>query len=426
MDKRLTEWFLEAKHSLSIAGPICTEANGLVATSRKQIEKATVLWSQIMFLHSAISEQLDMLENVQSSIEDFKRYSKDEFEISLRDLNGSEKRLTTALVVLDNIELDGALYKQKDEPQSKKIRSFVYEKGLTNLKEMTKECKGEVGSMQDELSKTVMGYSKSIASLRNQMFSVKAIKKESLEHANEGTNLIANHAHAMAMLLESLARHYDQCLKAIEMNDSSNNEPKVELLNLYEVLENDSKEVEGVVLELEDRNNSIQVSEKSVSEFYQQMQKMHKVVVKYFNQLELFGNTNLPSTLESIDDYSKKQKVQVEKVSKLIEEISSLTDYYEMFSKSYHAMVLEILRRSDAQSKLETYLDDVAKTLNKLHQEELDARKTFLDERGDFLPIDLWPGLTASPRVPKISLETTEFPKLSEKTITNAIKEIRL
>ena len=61
MDKRLTEWFLEAKHSLSIAGPICTEANGLVATSRKQIEKATVLWSQIMFLHSAISEQLDML-----------------------------------------------------------------------------------------------------------------------------------------------------------------------------------------------------------------------------------------------------------------------------------------------------------------------------------------------------------------------------
>jgi autophagy-related protein 17 len=197
-------------------------------------------------------------------------------------------------------------------------------------------------------------------------------------------------------------------------------------LNLYEVLENDSKEVEGVVLELEDRNNSIQVSEKSVSEFYQQMQKMHKVVVKYFNQLELFGNTNLPSTLESIDDYSKKQKVQVEEVSKLIEEISSLTDYYEMFSKSYHAMVLEILRRSDAQSKLETYLDDVAKTLNKLHQEELDARKTFLDERGDFLPIDLWPGLTASPRVPKISLETTEFPKLSEKTITNAIKEIRL
>ena len=274
--------------------------------------------------------------------------------------------------------------------------------------------------MQDELSKTVMGYSKSIASLRNQMFSVKAIK-ESLEHANEGTNLIANHAIPMAMLLESLARHYDQCLKAIEMNDSSNNEPKVELLNLYEVLENDSKEVEGVVLEF---NNSIQVSEKSVSEFYQQMQKMHKVVVKYFNQLELFGNTNLPSTLESIDDYSKKQKVQVEKVSKLIEEISSLTDYYEMFSKSYHAIVLE---NADAQSKLETYLDDVAKTLNKLHQEELDARKTFLDERGDFLPIDLWPGLTASPsRVPKISLETTEFPKLSEKTITNAIKEIRL
>ncbi|CAN6625789.1 autophagy-related protein 17 [Trichomonascus vanleenenianus] len=420
---KLNEWFREAKQSLSVAGPICIEANELVVTSRKQIEEGTVLWAQVIFFHDAIEEQLGLLQNVQSSFEDYHRKSSREFGDLVNQLAESYQSLDDALKMLDETDLDPELLKEGSDKRN--LRSFVFESGIDQLRGTVEDIIYKSKTSEKELGESVMNLASEVLRLRKRMYSVKDIRKKSLEKAHGGTEEVAGHAHAMAELLESLTRHYDQCLKAIELTDQ-NKVPKEEIGELLQVLENDSYEVEGAVNELHSRRQSIEVSERSVSEFCDKMGKMHIEVVNYFKELDTFTSNELREYLKTLDGHSKDQSEYATEIAKLVTEVNSLVDYYNLFYKSYHSMVLEIVRRSKAQAKMESLVQTMLNTINSAYNEEVEQRRTFLQEHGDFLPSDLWEGLTESPGYPEIGFDKVDIPKPSEKTIQAAMKNAQL
>lgn len=81
MSSQFTSWIQESKESLSIAGPICNEANELLSTARGQIERASVCWAQTVYLHTMISSQFQILQGiVDASVQSEKQYIKN-FEV---------------------------------------------------------------------------------------------------------------------------------------------------------------------------------------------------------------------------------------------------------------------------------------------------------------------------------------------------------
>lgn len=83
MSSQFENWIEQAKESLSVAGPICKEANDLLSTAQGQIEKASVLWAQTVYLHTMISGQIQMLSSVIKSSETMDRNKIDLFDVSM-------------------------------------------------------------------------------------------------------------------------------------------------------------------------------------------------------------------------------------------------------------------------------------------------------------------------------------------------------
>ena len=81
MSSQFAHWVEQAKESLSIAGPICKEANDLLSTAQGQMEKASVLWAQTVYLHTMISGQIQVLSSVLKASESMDQNSMTEFDV---------------------------------------------------------------------------------------------------------------------------------------------------------------------------------------------------------------------------------------------------------------------------------------------------------------------------------------------------------
>lgn len=277
-----------------------------------------------------------------------------------------------------------------------------------------------------------------------------SITRKELEEAYDKTNEIAIHAHAMAMLLESLTHHYDQCCQALQMEKEltdmattrniTNTEgrlnatpvtdeqlavaldaKKEDLVDLMQVLENDSSELEVVVDELQERYADISTLSGQVSQYEETLMQAHQYAVSLFDRLEQFGSVmSLPQkkSPEQQQDLDTKsfpnnnlhtlltmfQENQIliseateEMETKLITEMENLKVYYRLFLQSYHKVLIEIDRRKTFQRGVEKYLSNIRSHLNYMLVEELKIREDFVQDISDFFPKDLWPGVLDPP-----------------------------
>lgn len=411
---------------MSIANPICAEANLLVRTSRDQIENAIALWAQVIFLYDSIGEQLSMLQNICNSLSKVHKDSVAQVEKEVNELDRNRHKLTESLELLKHTTVDPALGSKVSagpEPGTSSdctLRTFVYEDGIHQLNETADGAINAVKYVQNDLSNTIKALSRDIDEIRDSMALATRVQKNNLYQANQGSGSVADHAHTMAKLLESLARHYDQCTKAVEMMKVGDQQNDLE--ELLQVLENDAEEVQGVIQELQERSEEIKSSEKLVSGFHTQMKDVHSKMQSYFDDLDKFATRKLPAYLDKVDDQLHTQAESIAEVQKLVQEVGSLDEYYHLFYKSYHVLLLEIVRRNKAQAKMQEMITDMSRTLTNLYQEEVELRRTFVEQRGVYLPSDLWPGLSDAPPEPQITFRPATLPNISEASAQRARK----
>lgn len=452
MEEDLSKWFLEAQHSLGIAGPICSRANDMISTCRNQLENATVVWAQVTFMRTAINEQFDLLQEVKGSLKTLQTEFNTEFQSMLTELDATGTVLNRALEALEKTELEEGLkssakttisiagsgsgsgssgergFRLKHKPSGEAkdfkltLRSFVHEEGLQHLRRAIADTIDRAQECGIEVSTHIANLDVNIADLNKQMLTVKAMKRQSIEQANESANAIAENAYSMAGLLESLTRHYDLCLQGVDMAKTKDKD----LPQLYEVLENDSALVEGVIEELYDKQKTIEQCEKEVANFVSQMDQAHAALGSFFEQFDKFGTTKLNVYSESLDRIAKDQNTYMEEIRQLKTELESLSEYYTLFLSSYHAMILEIMRRKKSQAKLEAMVREMKSALHRAHQEEVGARQRFIKERGDYLPSDLWEGLAELPAMPELTFTKSFIPNVNEHSVAQAVKHTKI
>lgn len=411
---KLDEWLNEAKESLSLSGPICTDANSLLSNTRLRLERASVLWAQTQYLKTAINGQVDTLRKIYESSRKQIRKNKKAFEKSLKQLDKQDARLQNALKVLEECVLDRAIEEdnelvrrrleileqkqtsgneendnfanlsdstdkelmkkiQESEIKPRNLKGFVDDDAIAQLRistteaidfiqqtiadseemlnrlgvsisefssqDWTSDLKMPAGLLTSNDDKPQQMQADIAAAGENSKSKPKANNspergntvdpnkwksaiKRGLEGAHNQTTQIATHAHAMAMLLESLARHYDQCSQAIHLLDSVegvdsvvssntkdvtagrdsahiqsriergeyNKEQLEDLEDLAVVLSTDSTELSSVLTELQERHTEIAELSNIVCEFQTDVcELVYSRAKKAFEALEAFG-----------------------------------------------------------------------------------------------------------------------------------------
>lgn len=252
------------------------------------------------------------------------------------------------------------------------LRSFVDENGVDRLKLSITDAIDHVQIAQQDMRNEIARMSNIIGDFKKDSFESRSVcAREKLEHAYNQTNLIASAAHEMATLLESLARHYDQCTQAYDlslevMSGKYSADISEELEELTEVLSNDARELDGVLAELYEHRESIAISARVVVDFLEKVELDHSTSVKVLKKLDSFGLGELAEYEARIYDLGKAQSDLLDQVNSiLLPEMASLVEYYRLFLQSYYSMVLEISRRKHYYEKLKNIQEEIQRKVDK-------------------------------------------------------------
>ena len=450
----LVSHLLAAKRSLSAVDHVY-RANHIVTVTRQALESHTVTAARTTFLRNGCTTQIQVLNQIQSQTKDIAQECVAEFQAVIRALDTAESRLQTTLSQLRQTAVEAGLRPAEEERRC--LIDFVDESGVQGLMAVIKESIDATGDARKE-------YEMSDADFEEEIFRVKNLMK--VEQRTLGMQQLNNspvpeilhdmeeYAKEMADNLESLVNHFDLCVNAIKHTEGggaaaqkiaaklpdgvglgldveSTDAPlepvsEDEKRNMLEVLDKDSSEVEDVVLEIKGRLSDIEMQFERVNEHTDRLSDDYAKISQGLQSLEGLGS-RLPSYIAQSHVFLHRWDEEKAKIEHHMEELEDLREFYDGFLKAYDNLIIEVGRRKTVEVKMTTILQDAVDKLDKLYNEEIMEREAFRQEQGDFLPIDIWPGLMKPPT--RFGIGTHEdvidnVPDLSKSIIRGAIQRV--
>ena len=235
----------------------------------------------------------------------------------------------------------------------------------------------------------------------------------------------------MASLLESLVQHFDLCVSAIRNTDggyaavrkaassqppgaepvsvsgvmntenSSDDEAPIseeERREMLNVLENDAAQVEDVVMELRDRLSDMELKHESILEYVSYLTISYNETTAAYNVLEVIG-ARLPNYIIASQDFRLRWEETKLQIQDQLTELESMRLFYEDYHSSYDGLILEIYRRRQSEEKMKGIMRKAMEQIEKVYEADMREREAFKGDVGDFLPIDLYPGVgSGAPR----------------------------
>ncbi|KAH0562721.1 hypothetical protein GP486_002614 [Trichoglossum hirsutum] len=445
-----------SKRSLSSID-LVWRANELVTSARAALEESVVLTARSGFLKQGIIGQAKILRRVRDVIEDVAREGQVEFEAVLRELDAADARLQRTLDALRSTTVEPGF--RPTEAQPKTLHDFVDDQGVDNLK-------ASIRSSIDQIQEAQKDFSDSISSFDSDFQAVeKAISSITVPSPSSSGMLespippllrnLESHAKEMAVLLQSLVRHFDLCVTAVKHtegggaaarsitgdlpkgmgvidrggNDDDDGAPPEPITaeereNMLDVLTKDAAEVDDVVVEIRDRLAEMETQFDPISSHVSYLSGVHDDAIAAFQLLEEIG-TRLPVYVSNSRDYLAHWEDEKRTIELRMEDIDSLREFYEGFLKAYDGLIIEVGRRRGVQVRMEAIVREAMAKVEQLHDEDAAEREAFRLDQGDFLPSDIWPGLSNPPscyEIVSLNRDVSDLPDLPKKLIEQALR----
>ncbi|KAI4212103.1 MAG: hypothetical protein LQ351_005133 [Letrouitia transgressa] len=462
----LVTHLVASKRSLSSIEQVW-QANQLVTSTRKSLETSVVTSARTSFLRHGISSQLLTLDQVLLKSREVENEGAREYSEATRTLDIANRRLKSTLDELRNTLVDAHL-RPPDVQDTRSLLDFVDESGVENLDVTTQESIKAANAAHEEFVESNRTFSKDLERVRKQLT---VSQQRTLETVTEGNGDGPRHgsqsdlvipdilgdmedrAKDMADNLESLVKHFDLCVTAIKHTEGGGDAARritddlpvgmdvgqysvqapsepisdEEKKEMMEVLENDAHQVEDVVIEIRDSFTAIENLHTLVSEQIGTLEREHASIISAFRLLEEIG-ARLQPLIGQSEIFAMRWDSEKSKIDEHIEELENLSSFYDGFLSAYDNLLVEIGRRQFMEQRMEKVVQDTMIKVDKLYEEDLEAREAFKKEQGDFLPVDIWPGLTDSPLRFEISTANSgngRAPEISKSVIQNAIRRVR-
>jgi len=441
----LVSYLIVAKRGLSCYHYVW-RANEIVTEARTALEDSVVVSSRTTFLRRGLNSQLRLLYNIRSEVADISKRGRSEFSDALKNLDAADARLRDTLDLLRETIVH-ASFRPEEEP-ARSLHDFVDERGVEELHTAMKESIDRTNTARGDLDTSNREFDDELESIRQALYRYHSATKLASSRASVSSSSpsasesdlqavssmpgmlqsLEEHARKMARNLESLANHFDLCVKVLKHTEgggaaarsitgdiptdvSGEGVLKIEealdapqapisekaYREMLEVIVNDTPVAEDVVIEFQDRINEMESIFEQVMVQRDALISISNASLEVHRHLSNLASTGLPRYISQAHNFTRVWNEENERINSGLTELSDLHALYEGFLNAYDSLILEVARRSHVRKRVEKVLQDTQHKLSQLYEEDVTAREAFRVEQGDFLPSDIWPGIGRAP-----------------------------
>ncbi|KAI4266093.1 MAG: hypothetical protein L6R38_008961 [Xanthoria sp. 2 TBL-2021] len=459
----LVSHLVASKRSLSSIEHVW-RANEIVTSTRLHLEASVITSARTSFLRAGITTQLHNLQGVHAHSKAIEAEGAEEYGEVLRTLDEADKRLRRTLESLRTTIVEHALRPESD--QRKNLLDFVDEGGVDKLLAAVEHSANAAKEAHSELVETNLGFYSDLAQIQNIVGGLRVSLHQPSSKRSAGSfhsdttpvspipdilQSMEDRAKDMADNLESLVKHFDLCVTAIKHTEGGGDaaqritddlpegmavgqeiasappEPITdqEREEMLEVLANDADQVEEVLTEIRNHISEMEGLLENTTTYIAQLDEEHSNVLQAFRHLESL-EARLHAFVTQSQVFVMRWDDEKAKINERMNELESLGDFYSGYLSAYDNLLVEIGRRQFMEQQMEKVLQDAMRKLDTLHEEDSMKREAFKTDYGDFLPVDIWPGLTNPPlRFETAQVNGTEkVPDISKSVIQRAIHRV--
>lgn len=250
-----------------------------------------------------------------------------------------------------------------------------------------------------------------------------------------------NQSHSMAEHLTSLNRHFDLCVTAVRIteggaalakrkaaedsgeggpvsisgvireqqdtygddgdDEAQHNNPaaKTEIL---QIVMRDATEVDDVVADLAAEMQQIEVDYSLLKDKADAVKAAYDAVTQAFGMLKEVGAQRLAGYVASEAEFVARWESEKQLIFARLEDMENLRDFYEGYTNAYDSLVLEVERRRAVEDKIHGIWQKAKDQVDKLIEADWRDRETFRSEVGEYIPQDLWTGMSGRLRTWKV------------------------
>lgn len=339
----------------------------------------------------------------------------------LHDLDTSFAGLKSTLAVLRETPIEAAL-QPPDTPQ-KHLFDFIDNTTVTALEDSLRACIDRYNEARSSLEESNDAFDTALENLHSSLTNVPITPVTSstpspipsLYHDLEG------HARETAQTFQSLVRHYDLCVTALRHTEGGaaavtqatgdaslptgddqgpppepiTEEERQEMLH---VLGKDAQEVEDVVSEIREHGSEMSFLLSQIDNHITHLRNEDSALASILKMVANIASEVKGHIATSRGFHNSWLEDTRPSLLNGIEEWENQREFYERFDLAYAELLVEISSRRRRHEKAKRKAEEAQKELDRLHAEDERAREQFTLAQGDFLPLDIWPGLRDPPR----------------------------
>jgi autophagy-related protein 17 len=252
---------------------------------------------------------------------------------------------------------------------------------------------------------------------------------------------LIDHSHMMAQLLTSLTKHFDLCVTAVRATDGgadlarrraaesqgsgtggpgdstadldlpgvsisgviaeqeshlSHLDPLTseDRADMVRVVVEDAAEVDDVVREIIERLSAMEADAARLDEQAARVRAAHAGTLAAFRALEDLG-ARVTGYAAAEVEFLQRWEDEKDVVYSLVREMEGLHDFYEKYSGAYGSLILEVERRRGIEERIQAIWRKARDGVDRLVEADRREREVFRQDAGEYLPTDLWHGISA-------------------------------
>ncbi|KAI4126991.1 MAG: hypothetical protein LQ338_003446 [Usnochroma carphineum] len=459
----LVSHLVASKRSLSSVEQVW-RGHEIIETTRFHLEASVTASARSSFLRSGIATQLQTLNLVHAHSKSVEVEGAQEYEEVFRTLDEADQRLKATMHRLRSTMVESRLRPESDQPKC--LFDFVDEGSVEKVLAAIQDSAKAAQAAHQQLVETNLGFHSDVSRVKILLESPKAqqphhsLVDEAQEYSGRQITIespipdilqdMETRSREMADNLESLVKHFDLCLMAIKHTEGGGDAaikmtadlpdgagleedmagaPKPiseqERQEMLDVLAKDAEQVEEVVMEIRDHVTAMEAQLETVVAYLTELQHESSSVAAAFRLLEDIGS-RLHAFVAQSQVFVMRWDEEKAKVNERMEELSSLEDFYLGYLSAYDNLLVEIGRRQFMEQQMEKVVQDATRKLDILYEEDSARRESFKQNYGDYLPMDIWPGLTNPPLQYETKLVdgVEKVPDISKSVIQRAIRRV--
>jgi autophagy-related protein 17 len=418
--EHLVNHFVASKRALNTQ-TVLWRATEIVNTARDLLEENAVLSAKNTAIRNIVKQQVDGLEAVRRGIDVVEAEVQTEFKQLLHHVDTSFAGLNSTLAVLRETPIEAVL--QPPGTPQKHLYDFIDSATVSQLEGTLRACIDRYNEAHATLDDSTDAFDTSLDNLHCSIDNVPMTPTTSSNPSPIPSlyHDLEEHAKEAAQAFQSLVQHYDLCITAlrhteggsaaatqatgdapVHSGDDTGAPPEPmseeERQDMLDVLRKDAHEVEDVVGEIQERGSEMTFL-------------LHQIE----NHMDHLRNeaSALSSILQMVSQITAQVKTHITTSRSFhaawledtrpnllngIEEWENQREFYERFDLAYAELLVEVSSRRRRHEKAKRKAEEAQKELDRLRIEDERAREQFTLAQGDFLPLDIWPGLRDPPR----------------------------